>query len=82
MRPGFWMHEDAMDVCIEVKRIQYSNTNKLVLKILWWNLGYSGNPFLLYYNPQTVTILRKDLHKWHGINGKFYQKRTAPGMPK
>lgn len=82
MRPGFWMHENGMDVCIEVKRVQYSDSKRLKLKVLWWNLGYSGNPFLIYYNEQKVEILKKDLHKWHGISGKVFQKRTSPGLPK
>lgn len=81
MRPGFWMHENGMDCCIEVLRIQYSDQKRVKVKARWWNLGYTGNPWLIDPKIETIELKRADLPKWHNITHKMHTPRKASGMP-
>lgn len=81
MRPGFWMHENGMDCCIEVIRVQYSDQKRIIVKARWWNLGYTGNPWLIDPRVETIKLNRQDLSKWHNITNKMTTPRKASGMP-
>lgn len=82
MRSGFYMHENAMDVCIEILRLQYTDAKRVKLKIRWWNLGYVGNPFCIDARGATITIKASDIHKWKYLNSQhFLHKRRKPGFP-
>lgn len=81
MRPGFWMHENGMDVCIEVLKVQYRDSKRVILKARWWNLGYTGNPWVIFPRPETLKLKPEDLSKWHNITGKMLTPRKASGMP-
>ena len=82
MRNGFWMHKHAMDVFIEVVRLQYRDMKRTRLKIRWWNLGYVGNPYCISSKIETVTIKTTDLANWHQLtNRQLNTPRLAPGLP-
>ena len=80
MTKGFYMHKDAMDVCMEVVRIPYRDNKRYRLKIRWWNLGYTGNPWLLDPMLFSLTIFKTDAH-WIYINNLMNKKRLKPGLP-
>jgi hypothetical protein len=44
---GLYKHKNSMDVFIKVLRTTYRDLNKVKMKVEWWNLGYTGNPWLL-----------------------------------
>lgn len=86
MRPGFWMHENAMDVCIEIIKVQYGDQKRTKFKVRWWNLGYTGNPWLIPYpdqfaRPSVLELQNKDFSKWHNITHKMHTPRKASGLP-
>ena len=74
------MHKNSMDVCFEVRKIQYQDSKRGILKGCWYNLGYSGHPFRLT-NNQRITIKAGDWKNfWVTIKPDI--KRNSPGIPK
>lgn len=75
MKPySFYMHENCLDVCIEVLKIQYKDSKRVKLKVNWVNLGYVGKPFILQFN-RNIEIKREDLVKWKNIDDILYVPR-------
>jgi DsbC/DsbD-like thiol-disulfide interchange protein len=77
----FLMHENAMDVCIEVVDSLELKPGVLTWKVYWWNLGYSGTPFKITLNLDTIEIKASNRHRWKYIEDKMYTPRTKPGLP-
>lgn len=77
----FLMHENCLDACIEVLKMQYRDDKRIILKARWWTLGYTGNPWVLNYNFQTIKIKLSDWNKWHNITPRLNIPRTKPGLP-
>lgn len=42
-----YIHKRAMDVFVYIQRIQYKDENRIKCKAIWFNLGYTGNPWAL-----------------------------------
>lgn len=60
MKPGgFYVHKEFLDVMIEVLKMQDTQ-----VEVLWWNRGYTGNPWLIDHRPQTLKIAKRDLKDW------------------
>lgn len=80
MRTGFWMHENCKDVCIELLKFWQFKAGFYTLKVRWWVLGYTGNP---YYSDvqETIEIKKEDWKKWHDITNRMQVKRSKPGLP-
>lgn len=58
----FYVHEQSMDVFVEVLKVVYSGPRYMKIKVLWWNYGYDGtNPWCLSHHPQTIKV---DNKKW------------------
>jgi len=54
-----------MDVFIEILSVQYRNPGKYEkLKILWWNRGQCGEPWLISPYNQKIKIHKKDYSDW------------------
>lgn len=81
MRRGFYMHENAMDVAIEVTRVQYEDSKRIKFRGKYWNLGYSGTPWLIFHQDFALEINKADLPKWICINSKMTTKRMKSGLP-
>ena len=82
MAPGFYMHENAMDVCLEVISVSHSDLKRINVKARWWNLGYVGNPYCITPQIETITIDNADALKWHTLtNRQLHTARLAPGFP-
>ncbi len=74
------MHENAMDICFVVDRLQYKGPTKTIYKGGWYNLGYMGAPFLLYNNIKLQ--IPASSSQWRYLTpGQFYTKRSKPGVP-
>lgn len=68
----YYMHENCMDVCLQIIKVPYRDDKRVKVKAVWVNLGYTGNPY---------TILKEDLKHWKNITSKIHDKRTKPGLP-
>lgn len=78
---GFWMHENSMDVFIEIISIKYRDNKRMKFKGRYWNLGYSGTPWLISIDLN-FTILTEDFTKWKKINfQELHTKRIRSGLP-
>lgn len=47
-KPGkFYIHKNALDVCIEIVRFRFIGDTCSVWYVRRWNLGYTGNPWCI-----------------------------------
>lgn len=77
-----YMHKKAMDVAIEVKKINYKSPDNLSISVSWINLGYQGEPFKPNGDMvQEVLIPIDQKFDWIDITEKMNIKRTKPGVP-
>jgi len=78
----FYMHKNAMDVCVEVVKVTYQDSERIKLKVRWWTLGYSGTPFLTY-DGQVKNVTIENPNDWVCLTrDQVNQKRLSPGLPK
>jgi hypothetical protein len=73
----FYMHKYGMDACLYVNHIKRLSNGEHVADVSWYNLGYSGFPWLVYEE----VIFIKDASKWIDISDKFMHTRTQSGLP-
>lgn len=79
MKPSqYYMHKRAMDVCIFVERSYRISDNRFSVRASFWNLGYSGVPWLSDVERRYDIA---DSNDWVNITDKFLDKRTAAGLP-
>lgn len=69
----YYKHKNCMDVCIEILKIQFRNDKKLKARVTWWNLGYTGNPWVIHHNVP-IEIQGKDLADWEEIDPTVKRK--------
>lgn len=67
MSPGFYMHANAMDCCIEIIKVQYRDSKRIKARVRWWNLGFTGNAWVLRFNDP-IEISTSELPNWKQIN--------------
>jgi hypothetical protein len=72
------MHVNALDVCLQIHRIQYQDDMRIRVKAQWVNLGYMGEPWYLT-GMETITIPRSQITNWKYIDP--FVKRTKEGLP-
>lgn len=60
----FMTHDSFKDVFIEVLKTQYRGLRYRKLRVRWWNLGFSDNPWLCFPEPQTIKIMESDWKRW------------------
>jgi hypothetical protein len=78
----FYMHKNAMDVCIEVLKIRYQDDRQIKLKVRWWNLGYAGERYALFgNNAENLILSRANWLEWVNITDQVDNKREKPGLP-
>lgn len=63
MTKGKWVHENSMDVFIEILEAPVKGPDYIKLKILWWNRGQCGIPYCTGV-CDVIKINNKDLPKW------------------
>lgn len=83
MSPGrFYMHKNSMDIAVKVYDIRTSQEPGLVYALCeWWNLGYSGKPWVIEPIPSWLPLRKDYLSEWHDITDKLYNKRVESGLP-
>ena len=54
----YYKHINSMDVCIQVVKIRYIGDKSVTLIVNIWNLGYTGNPWLI--NTQKNYIISSE----------------------
>ena len=67
----FIVHDNAMDVFFEVIKTTYRGPKYKKIKGRWWNIGFSGRPWLCHPGTQTITIKNTDWFAW-----KFFDPNT------
>lgn len=60
---GFYRHNQFKDVFIEIIKSQYQDAKRFKGRVRWWNLGFTGNPWILFPN-EPIEINRKDMNDW------------------
>lgn len=74
----YYMHERAMDCCIEILSIKEDNKAYKKVFVKWWNLGYNATPLFLCYD--TFNIKTEDLCKWKNVKYEdIIKPRNEPG---
>lgn len=82
LEPGeFYMHENQKDVCIKVLAVEPSSKGIHKLSVEYWNLGYTGRPWLI--KEDVIRIHDANLDFWHHLDyDVLVQKRYVSGIPK
>lgn len=70
-----YMHRNAMDLCIQVLKIQYRDSRRIKLKVRWWNLGYTGNPWPL--EMERIEIKTSDWLNWRPLSFEDFNTPRA-----
>ncbi len=61
------MHKDAMDCFIELFKIQYEDSKRIKGRASWFNLGFTGNPWVIRLNDP-IEIRQEHAEHWIPIN--------------
>lgn len=74
---NFMMHKNAMDVCLEV-----SFKNGHLTYVKYWNLGYSGKPWLLDSNEYIIHTEVLNSDDWNILTPEqLTTPRANSGLP-
>lgn len=65
----YYMHKAAKDVFIEILRVMGPSDNSLSVLVQWWNLGFTGNPWMLPNRTggplqQVISIKNDQINNW------------------
>jgi hypothetical protein len=66
---SFWVHKEFKDVMCEVLRVYRVNPRYMKVKVRWWNRGFTGNPWIIDYKPQTLKIPYQTVKDWYPYAG-------------
>jgi hypothetical protein len=83
---GYYMHKDCADVFIQVVKMAYRGPRYSKIKVIWWNLGYTGNPWMVPSRAmsgiETIKINNDKLKDWVQLTcEQFVTPRLKPGLP-
>lgn len=62
-RPGFYIHENAMDTYMEVIKVQYRDHKRTKMRVVWWNMGFTNQPWKITQS-HSLEISRKLSNGW------------------
>lgn len=60
----FYMHANALDVCIQVAQIKRLDDEGAHLTVFFWNLGCVGRPWLIEKNSTDIFIPAEVMPEW------------------
>lgn len=81
-RDKFFMHNRAMDVCLQILRLRFLGEDFSVWHVRRWNLGYSGNPYIID-ECKNYKIRQKEYDNYVEISdAQILKPRTESGVPK
>ena len=64
---GYWVHDNCMDVFIDVLKVQYKGPTYTKLKVNWMNKGFTNKPWFIY-GTETIKIRREGYKNWQRYN--------------
>ena len=67
---GDYMHDRCMDVFIEVVKVQYQDELRAHLQVLWWNLGWMGECYVINPKPEVIEIRGDDYTSWRSLESR------------
>lgn len=77
----YFMHSNALDVCIYVLKIQFNGPDYVKMKVDYYNLGYSGNPWIIERKNNFI-VEKEQYSNWIRIpQEKLSIPRTKSGLP-
>lgn len=65
-RHGYYRHKAFRDVYIEIINPQYKDEKKFKGRVNWWNLGFTGDPWIMRHNDP-IEIEAKEFKNWTRI---------------
>ncbi len=74
----FYMHKNAMDVCIQVRKSYQVTPDRFIVQAAWTNLGYAGRPYSLGITHRIDIANPQD---WVDITFDITKVRTKSGLP-
>ena len=78
----FYMHEFQKDTIIEVLEVLSETSQGSKLRICFWNLGYTGQPWKINVLCKDVEVWTSSYEFWHNIDYDLLTvPRFVPGMP-
>lgn len=78
----FIMNKKSMDICSEVLEISSLNDDSVTIKVRFWNLGYSGDPWILTGEFDSFDIKFTDVTDWVVLSDEqISTPRTKSGIP-
>lgn len=63
MEPGFYAHQNSLDMIIEVFEVK-EHKEFFDIKFYCWNKSYCGNPWRIDTEPFKAKIYKENLHCW------------------
>lgn len=69
-KKGDYMHEKCMDVFIEVVAVEYQDRYYTRLKVLWWNLGWTGECWVIDPEPESININSSEYENWKQLGSR------------
>lgn len=60
---GFYKHKAFKDVFIEILRVQYVDEKRTKARVIWWNMGYVGEPYMIHRN-EPIIIKKEQYENW------------------
>lgn len=68
MRGGHrYRHDHCLDIDIDVVKVSYVGPTYLKLRVLYWHRTLRAP---ISFEPETVKIMRRDLHRGRDITGE------------
>lgn len=67
-RTKFYKHINMSDVFVQVLSIDSVDQNGFYTRVLWWNQGCMGNPWLIRDESDRIYIKNKDLSLWRKLD--------------
>lgn len=78
----FYMHRRMKDVCIEVAKFKDQTVRHVMLQVRYWNLGYTGRPWLIDDRLSIIFINTQDIPDWiHLDEDVLTMERRTDGPP-
>ncbi len=71
-----YKHEDGTDIAFEIlKKYKVRNKGIWKLRVGWWNIGRSHEPFRIYVESKLV-LTEEQFRKWTPYSKLFHLKET------
>lgn len=73
----YMVHDRFKDVFVEILKTPYRGPKYKKVKVLWWNVSCTGEPYCISRIPETITIQNEDWFSWKYFDPS--KPETHPG---